>query len=117
MNKGYSSSLNRGKKLQSNTIELLRAAALARPHMSNETRLKVSLNSAVAFQFKISKPDGSSFLNQEGFLVNSVLINTISKVAEFCNVGERTVRRALDKNGIVIQVASINPGISLAQRS
>lgn len=84
---------------------------------SSEAIPSVSLNSAVAFQCEISKPDGSSFLNQEGWLVYSVLLNTTSKVAEFCNVSERTVRRALDKNGIVIQVASRKPGASLAQRS
>ena len=110
-------SLNRGKKLSPETIELVRAAAQARPPMSDETRSKISLNSGVAFQFEIYKPDGSSFLNQEGILVYSVLINTTNAVAKFCNVSERTVRRAMDKNGIVVQVASRNPGLSLAERS
>jgi group I intron endonuclease len=108
-------SLNRGKKLSPETIELLRAAAQARPPMSDETRLKVSNNSAAAFQYEISKPDGSSFLTQEGILVQNMLINTTNKVAKFCNVNEKTVRRALAKDGIVVQVASRNPGLSLAQ--
>jgi group I intron endonuclease len=110
-------SLNRGNKLLPSTIELLRAVALARPPMSDETRLKVSLNSGVAFQYEISKPDGSSLLNEEGILVSSVLINTTNNAAKFCNVSERTVRRAIDKDGIVVQVASRNPGLNLTQRS
>lgn len=76
-------SLNRGKKLSPETIELLRAAAQARPPMSDETRLKVSNNSAAAFQYEIYKPDGSSFLTQEGILVQNMLINTTNKVAKF----------------------------------
>ena len=90
-------SVNRGKKLSSATIELIRAAALARPPMSAGTREKVSANSTVANLYGISRVDNGLMPN--GSI--SMTFRTIPKVADFCSCSEKTVQRALQNTGIV----------------
>lgn len=90
-------SINRGKKLSTTTIELIRAAALARPPMSAETREKVSANSTVAKFYEVSRVDNGLMPN--GCI--SMTIRTILKVAEICSCSEKTVQRALQNTGIV----------------
>jgi hypothetical protein len=47
-------SLNRGKSLSPETVELIRQAALKRAPMTDETRSLVSANSAKAQLFEVS---------------------------------------------------------------
>lgn len=90
-------SLNRGKKLSSTTIELIRTAALARPPLSAHTREKMSANSAMANLSKVSRIDNQLMPNSS----ISMTFRTISKVANFCDCSNKTVQRALQKTGIV----------------
>jgi len=53
-------SLNRGKKLSARTVEAIRLAALNRPPMSDETRAKVSANSAKAQLYAVSRLHGKT---------------------------------------------------------
>jgi group I intron endonuclease len=90
-------SVNRGKKLSSTTIELIRAAALARPPMSADTREKVSAKSTMAKLYLVSRVD-------KGLMPNgsiSMIIRTIPKVADICSCSEKTIQRALQNTGIV----------------
>ena len=89
--------LNRGKKLPSATVELIRAAALARPPMSAETREKVSANSSVANLFEISRINNSPMSDGS----HSIILRTIPKVAKFCNCSYKTVQQALQETGVV----------------
>ena len=79
--------LNRGKKLSQATVALIRAAALARPPMSEETRAKVSANSAKAMFYELSLVDGSTLPNG----ASSVVLRTIPVVTEYCQCNEKTV--------------------------
>lgn len=89
--------LNRGKKLHPETVELMRAAALSRQPMSDESRAKVSANSAKALLLELSMVDGSAL--PDG--TTSIVLRTVPVVAEYCNCNEKTVRRALKGNGII----------------
>jgi len=89
--------LNRGKKLRPETVELMRAAALSRPPMSDESRAKVSANSAKALLLELSMVDGSPLPDGTA----SIVLRTVPVVAEYCNCNEKTVRRALKGNGII----------------
>lgn len=95
-------SLNRGKKLKLSTIELIREAAFNRAPMSDETRAKVSSNSAKAQLYEVSKVDGSSFSSSSGSKVTSLVLRTLPAVASFIKCDVRTIARA--KNGIVKKV-------------
>ncbi|TPG03834.1 hypothetical protein EAH88_19360, partial [Rhodanobacter glycinis] len=94
-------SLNRGKNLSPETIELMRKAALNREEMSAETRAKVSANSGSAQLFDISSVSGEEFKSPDNIMVTSVTLRTIPVVARFLGCGEKTIRRALSGNGIV----------------
>ena len=83
--------LNLGKNLSSQTVEKMRAAALARGPMSSETRNKISANSTIATTMRIVSLDGN---------INAI-VRTIPKAAELMKCGEKTVRRALKNNGMV----------------
>ena len=89
--------LNRGKKLRPETVELIRAAALSRQPMSDESRAKVSVNSAKALLLELTMVDGSAL--PDG--TTSIVLRTVPVVAEYCNCNEKTVRRALKGNGII----------------
>jgi group I intron endonuclease len=91
--------LNRNKKLSSNTIELMRRAALNRAPHSNAIRKKLSANSANALLFEISIVNGTYL--DEGTM--NIVLRTIKAVAQYCNCSERTVRRAIKGNGIIKQ--------------
>lgn len=108
-------SLNRGKTLSDETREAIRRAALARGPMSEETRNKVSKNSAKALVFSVSKPDNVTFIHDNN-TVSSITLVTINAVADFLNVNEKTVRRSLKGNGIIIQTQTRNSG-SLIDRT
>nr|AYD91435.1 hypothetical protein [Volvariella volvacea] len=97
-------SLNRGKSLAPSTIELMREAALKRGSMPDSIRAKVSANSTVAQLYEVSQVDGSSFSSPDGVMVTSVTLRTIPVVANFIGCNERTVRRALKSNGIVLKL-------------
>lgn len=88
-------SLNRGKNLSPAVIERIRAAALARPPMSDESREKVSANSVKANLYEVSRLDNSlpAALN--------ITLRTIPKVAEYCNCSVKTVQRALNGTGVI----------------
>lgn len=90
-------SINRGNKLSSATVERIRAAALARPPMTDETRQKISANSTVAIQFEVSRLDKALMPNG----CDKVILRTMRKVAEFCSCSPKTVQRALGGTGIV----------------
>jgi group I intron endonuclease len=92
--------LNRGQKLSASTVEAIRQAALNREPMSDETRAKVSANSAKAQLYSFSRVDGAPFMLEDK-LVYSGVLQTLPVVAKFFGCDERTVRRALAKNGIV----------------
>ena len=94
-------SLNRGKNLSASTKELIRAASLNRPPMTEETRALVSSKSSVALLLSVSRVDGGSFLSPEGQTVSEVVLRTIPVLAKFIGCNERTVRRALKANNIV----------------
>lgn len=89
--------LNRGKKLPRTIVDLMRAAALSRGPMTDETRAKVSANSAKAILFELSMLDGSTLPG--GYI--SIVLRTIDAVANYCNCNEKTVRRAIKGSGII----------------
>lgn len=76
----------------------MRAAALARPPMSNETREKISANSTVAKLYLVNRVDNPILPNGT---TSNTLLRTIPKVAEYCNCSEKTVRRSLQGSGII----------------
>jgi hypothetical protein len=88
-------SLNRGKSLSPETVELIRQAALNRPPMTDESKALISANSAKAQLFEVSLPSGEPFMSKESETVTSVVIRTLQAVADFIGCNERTVRRAL----------------------
>jgi len=102
-------SLNRNKSLASSTVEKIRAAALLRPAMSVATRELVSLNSANAKLFSITRVNGDSFLSPEGIIVTEVTLRTIPTVSSFLNCSTKTVQRALRANGIVSRIWYVSP--------
>lgn len=81
--------LNRGRKLAATTIELIRAAALARPPMSDETREKCKTH---------RRPITIRLLSDDT-LVGVYPDILTGALAIKCN--EKTIRRALKSNGIV----------------
>jgi group I intron endonuclease len=93
--------LNRGKKLSPDTIEAIRLAALKRAPMSEETRNKVSANSAKAQLYLVSRLDNNLFMSTKGIMVSEDIIRTLPVVAAFLGCDEKTVRRALHKDGII----------------
>lgn len=109
-------SLNRGKTLTEDRREALREAALARGPMSDETRAKVSANSAKAYIYQVSKPDLLSF-KHDSKTVTSIKLVTLNAVANFLHVNEKTVRRAIKGNGVLIQTQPRNQDRSLEQRT
>lgn len=84
--------LNRGQKLSPTTIQRITAAALARPPMSEKTRQLVSANSAKAQLYKITLLDGS---------MPEIILRTIPTVANYVGCREKTVRIALQGNGVI----------------
>jgi group I intron endonuclease len=94
-------SLNRGKTLSPETIELIRLASLNRSPMSDNTRALVSANSAKAQLYTLSRVDGASFSSAGGEVVFSEVLRTLPVVAGVIGCGEKTVRRAVASNGIV----------------
>lgn len=97
-------SLNRGKILSASTIEAIRAAAFNRPSMSDDTRDKISANSAKAQVYSVSRVDNSLFLSTDNTKVSSLNLRTLPVVAQFIGCDEKTVRRALAKEGIVKKI-------------
>lgn len=96
-------SLNRGKKLSSTTVELIRAAALARPPISPNTRARVSANSTVVNLFVVSRVDNTVL--PEGS--HSITLRTIPAVAEYCYCSYKIVlaqARALAGTGIIKKI-------------
>jgi group I intron endonuclease len=87
--------LNKGKNLSQATIDKITQAALSRAPMSEETRAKVSKNSAKALLFQLSLLNNAPFALSDGTMVTSTVIRTIPNVAKFVGVNEKTVRRAL----------------------
>lgn len=61
----------------------MRQAALARKPMSEKVRAKISTNSTISQNFKISKINGEPIYSKEGKL--SIEIRTIKAVSKFCN--------------------------------
>lgn len=82
--------LNLNKIFSFNTIELMRRAALNRAPHSNATKKKLSINSAKALLFEVSRVNGTNLNNGS----MSIVLRTIKTVAQYCNCSERTVRRA-----------------------
>lgn len=98
--------LNRGKTLSPETREAIRQAALARPPVSDETREKVSANSAKVLTLEITSLDGSTA---------PCTVRGLLMAASHMNCGEKTVRRAIKGNGIVkntYRVRVLSRGIS-----
>ena len=89
--------LNRGKQLSPEVIEQIRSAAIARPPKSDETKNKVSANSANAALYELTMLDGTLLTNDS----QSIVLRTIPAIANYCNCGEKTVRRALKGTGII----------------
>jgi hypothetical protein len=89
--------LNRGKRLSPEVVERMQFAAISRSPMSDETRSKVSANSANAALYELAMLDGTLLPNDSQFIV----LRTISVVANYCNCSEKTVRRALKGTGII----------------
>lgn len=89
--------LNRGKQLSPEVVEHMRSAAIARPPMSDETRNKVSANSAKAALYELTMLDGTLLSNDS----KSIVLRTIPVLANYCNCSEKTVRRALKGTGII----------------
>jgi group I intron endonuclease len=89
--------LNRGKQFSPDTIAKMRAAALLRPPMSDGTRELISLNSTVANLYEISLLNGVPLPDES----LSIFIRTRDKVGEYCDCDSRTVKRALNSNGII----------------
>lgn len=96
-------SLNQGKKLSFETIERLRAAALLRSPMSEETRKKVSANSTVANLYLVRRVDNS--ILPDG--TYNLTLRTIPKVAKYCDCSEKTVQRALRGTGVIKKIWQI----------
>lgn len=67
--------------------------------MSDETRQKVSINSAQ--RYLVSLWDCNWFKDVKGNLQQWVIVNTLSSVTIITNAHEKTVRRAIKSNGIV----------------
>lgn len=97
-------SLNRGKNLSASTIQAIRLAAISRLPMSDATRAKVSYNSAKAQLFSVSRLDNTLFLFLKGVMVSSDILRTLPVVASFIKSSEKTIRRAMAKQGIVKKV-------------
>lgn len=89
--------LNRGNSLKPETIERIRAMALKRGKMSEESRIKVSVNSKMANIYSVTRVDGRPL--EDGLL--SITLVTIAMVATYCVCSERTVRRAIKGSGII----------------
>ena len=81
-------SLNRGKSLSPETVELIRQAALKRAPMIDKTRSLVSANSAKAQLFEVSLPSGEPFMSKDMEMVTSVVIRTLPAVADFIGCNE-----------------------------
>ncbi len=101
--------LNRGKKLDSATVDKIRASALSRAPLSIASAPSggselVSLNSKVAQLFSITRVNGDSFLSPEGTIVTEVTLRTIPTTAQFLNCSTKTVHRALNANGVVSRI-------------
>jgi group I intron endonuclease len=107
-------SLNRGKSLSPETVELIRQAALNRRPMTDELKALISANSAKAQLFEISLPSGKPFMSKESDTVKAVVIRTIPAVAAFIGCNERTVRRAITSSKYcrgwkVVRLGKANP--------
>lgn len=70
----------------------------------------------MAFNYTVTKTDNSAFL-YENVYTHAITLSTISAVASLCFVSPKTVLRAINKDGILIAVASRNPTLTLAQRT
>ncbi len=86
---------NQGYKHTEEAKQNIKKAAMRRGPISIETRMRVSINSAVARWFLVSLPDGSLFTDSEETQASSIILRTCSVVAAFIGCDERTVRRAL----------------------
>ena len=80
--------INKGKTLSEETRELIRKSALLRKSMSSETRMKCAVN---VQPVTIINLDGTNIMNFVSIKEASIAIS--------CN--EKTIRRALNGNGIV----------------
>lgn len=97
--------LNRGKSLSSVTVEKMRQSALNRSLMSQETRDKISLK--IGKFYLINRVDNTDFLSPEDLMVQSLELHTIKNVRNFLNCDEKTVSRALKKDGIIKKIWQI----------
>lgn len=75
-------SLNRGKTLSPETIEKLRAQALKRPPMTDETKLKCIANTRPVILYNLNDTVYGKY-------------STVREAAAAINCGEKTIRRAL----------------------
>lgn len=91
--------LNRGKTLSTSTVEAMRKRALRRPAMSEETKNKIAMK--LSKFYLVTRVDGNPFLSPENVMVSSLTLHTLNTVRDFINCSEKTVRRALNGNGII----------------
>jgi group I intron endonuclease len=99
--------LNRGKSFSPETIERIRESALNRPAMTDETRAKVSRNSAKAQLYEVSRLSGAPFQSSEGTTVEREIFRGILRVAKFTQCNEKTVRRAIKGDGSIMKLWKI----------
>lgn len=112
----FFAALNRGKSPSPDTIKVMRTKALLRSAISDETRKKISANSVKAQLYLVARVDGSYFLTPDSTMELSITLRTLSVVANFLNSSEKTIRRALAKDGFVKKewhVKVLGPAVSL----
>jgi group I intron endonuclease len=80
--------INKGKTLSEETRNLMREAALQRKSMSIESRLKCAVNGR---PITITNLDGTNLQN----------FSSIVEAAKVIECSEKTIRRALESNGII----------------
>ena len=73
--------------------------------MSQETRDKISLK--IGKFYLINRVDNTDFLSPEDLMVQSLELHTIKNVRNFLNCDEKTVSRALKKDGIIKKIWQI----------
>jgi len=89
--------LTGGKKLSPITVARITAASLARDPMTDATKALVSANSAKAELFNISLASGAPLADGS----NHITLRTIPVVSDYVGCNEKTVRRALQSNGVI----------------
>jgi group I intron endonuclease len=88
-----------GKTLSTTTIAKIRQAAW--DAISEETRAKVSANSAKTQLYSVAKVSGEENISPDNSMVTSVTLRTLPVVPHFLKCDEKTVRRAIKTDGIV----------------